>query len=80
MATVSIPARLNMSRASSQPAALPVDIIPAGKDWLSIAETIAARLRETAAARERAAAEPHLEISWLRDADLLDDDEQRIAG
>jgi alkylation response protein AidB-like acyl-CoA dehydrogenase len=47
-----------------------VHIIPARKDWLSIAETIAARLRETAVAREHAAVPP-LEISWLRDADLL---------
>jgi hypothetical protein len=36
-----------MSRASSQPATLRADIIPAGlKDWLSIAEAIAARLRD----------------------------------
>jgi hypothetical protein len=69
-----------MSRASSQPATIRADIIPAGKDWLSIVDTIAARLRETAVARERAAAPPHLEISCLRHADLLDDDEQRMAG
>jgi alkylation response protein AidB-like acyl-CoA dehydrogenase len=48
-----------------------VHIIPARKDWLSIAEAIAARLRETAVAREHAAVPPLLEISWLRDADLL---------
>jgi hypothetical protein len=48
-ATVSIPARLNMSRASSQPATLRAEIIPASKDSLSIAETIDARLREIAA-------------------------------
>jgi hypothetical protein len=63
VATVSIPARLNMSRASSQPATLRADIIPAGKDWLSIVDTIAARLHETAVALERAVAAPGLEIS-----------------
>jgi hypothetical protein len=47
--TVSIPARLNMSRASSQPATshadfIPAtaDFIPATKDWLSITDTVAA--------------------------------------
>jgi len=61
-----------MSRASTQPATLSGDIVSAGeKDWLSIAEAIAVRLRETAVVRERAAAPPHHEISWLRDADLL---------
>jgi alkylation response protein AidB-like acyl-CoA dehydrogenase len=61
-----------MSRTSTRPATLGGDTVSAGeKDWLSIAEAIAARLRETAVARERAAAPPHLEISWLRDADLL---------
>jgi alkylation response protein AidB-like acyl-CoA dehydrogenase len=61
-----------MSRASTQPATFGGDTVSAGeKDWSSIAETIAARLRETAVARERAAAPPHLEISWLRGADLL---------
>jgi hypothetical protein len=54
--------------------------MPAGKDLLSIANMIAARLRETAVARERAVAAPHLEISWLHDADLQDDAEQRMTG
>jgi alkylation response protein AidB-like acyl-CoA dehydrogenase len=61
-----------MSRASTQPAALFTDARPTGaEDWLSIAETVAARLRETAVVRERAVAPPHLEISWLREAGLL---------
>lgn len=70
--SVSISARLNMSSASTQPATLRSG--PASSDetnWLSIAETVATRLRETAVARERAAAPPHIEISWLRDAGLL---------
>ncbi len=61
-----------MSHASTQPATLYVDaVLPAGKDWLVIAETIAARLRTTAVERERAGAPPRLEITSLRDADLL---------
>jgi hypothetical protein len=40
-----------MSRASSQPATIRADIIPAGKDWLSIADIIAARLRRTSPLR-----------------------------
>jgi hypothetical protein len=43
-------------------------------------DTIAALLRETAVALERAVAAPHLEISCLRDAYLEDDVEQRMAG
>jgi alkylation response protein AidB-like acyl-CoA dehydrogenase len=60
-----------MSGISTRPAAIPADIIPTGKDWLEAGDTVATRLRETAVARERAAAAPHLEISWLRDAGLL---------
>jgi alkylation response protein AidB-like acyl-CoA dehydrogenase len=61
-----------MSRASTQPAALHLDVpSEAGTNWLSVAETVARRLRETAVAREHAAAPPHLEISWLRDSGLL---------
>ncbi len=61
-----------MSRASTQPATLRGSAVSASEThWLSAAETIATRLRETAVARERAASPPHLEISWLRDADLL---------
>jgi|HubBroStandDraft_6_1064221.scaffolds.fasta_scaffold266459_1 alkylation response protein AidB-like acyl-CoA dehydrogenase len=61
-----------MNRASAQPAALVDDARPTdARDWLSIAEKVAARLRETAVMRERATAPPHLEISWLREAGLL---------
>jgi len=60
-----------MSRASTQPASVYVNAVPAAKDWRLAAETIAGRLRDTAVARERAASPPHLEISWLRDAGLL---------
>lgn len=60
-----------MSRSSTQPATTPAKISPIGKEWLAVAEEIAIRLRATAVARERATIMPHLEISWLRDADLL---------
>lgn len=60
-----------MSRASTQPAALRTNAIPTAKDWPSVADRVSARLRETAVAREHAASPPRLEISWLRDADLL---------
>jgi alkylation response protein AidB-like acyl-CoA dehydrogenase len=60
-----------MSRASTQPAAVPPDLIPPARDWLAIADAVSQRLRETAVARERASSPPHLEISWLREANLL---------
>lgn len=40
-------------------------------DWLSVAEQVATHLRETAVARERAAAPPRAEIARLRGAGLL---------
>jgi alkylation response protein AidB-like acyl-CoA dehydrogenase len=61
-----------MCPASTQPATLHLDVPPkVATDWLSVADTVAARLRETAVAREQAAAPPHLEISWLRESGLL---------
>ena len=61
-----------MSRASTRPAALRADAtVAAATGWLSTAEAIAERLRDTAVARDRASAPPHLEISWLRDSGLL---------
>jgi alkylation response protein AidB-like acyl-CoA dehydrogenase len=53
-------------------AASAVNVAPAPEtDWLSIAGDVAARLHETAVARERAVASPRAEVSWLRDAGLL---------
>jgi alkylation response protein AidB-like acyl-CoA dehydrogenase len=40
-------------------------------DWLSVAEQVAGRLRETAVAREQAAAPPRAELSLLREVGLL---------
>jgi alkylation response protein AidB-like acyl-CoA dehydrogenase len=60
-----------MSGTSSQPAPILSKDVSERSDWLAVADTVAARLRETAVARELAAAPPHLEISWLRDAGLL---------
>ncbi len=59
-----------MPHASSHLAASVVAVPPA-VDWLSVAEQVARRLRETAVAREQAAAPPRAELSWLRDAGLL---------
>ncbi|HJT92148.1 MAG TPA: acyl-CoA dehydrogenase family protein [Mycobacterium sp.] len=39
--------------------------------WLENARTVRARLRATAAERDRAAASPLTEIGWLKEADLL---------
>jgi alkylation response protein AidB-like acyl-CoA dehydrogenase len=61
-----------MSRASTRPAAFRTDAaVAAATGWLSTAEAIAERLRDTAVARDRASAPPHLEISWLRDSGIL---------
>ncbi|WP_213775318.1 acyl-CoA dehydrogenase family protein [Bradyrhizobium sp. dw_78] len=61
-----------MTATSTQPAVFAADErLVAGADWLSIAEQVAARLSETAVARERAGTPPHTEITWLREAGLL---------
>lgn len=40
-------------------------------DWLSVAEKVAASLRKTAVARERAGGVPHAEVAELRESGLL---------
>jgi alkylation response protein AidB-like acyl-CoA dehydrogenase len=58
--------------ALSVDSALPQDTpIRAATDWLSVASEVAARLKATAVARERAAAPPHGEVVLLRNAGLL---------
>jgi alkylation response protein AidB-like acyl-CoA dehydrogenase len=47
------------------------DASSAATDWLSIADAVASRLRETAVERERAGAPPRAEVELLRGAGLL---------